>query len=138
MRLLCLMLVLAGCGSTSVVTPPNDENVTTPTDVAEADKDEMTSTSTTLGAEDKMGAEDAPVRPDPTATTSVVPSSSGSEGDSESNDGSTSTGETSSTTTAPQVMNDPDTVEPQEPELFTEEPSDNSGLFGTEEPGSSA
>lgn len=44
----------------------------------------------------------------------------------------------SSTSIAPPTTTDLDTVVPADPDLWTEEPSNDSGLFGTDEPGSSA
>ena len=138
MRLLYVALILAGCGSTSLVTPPDDDDRTTPADIVEANEGDMTSTSTTLVTQEQTGSEDAPVGTDSAATTTAVPSGSDShngavdDGEVSANDGN------SSPTSTPRIVVDPDTVEPEAPELFTEEPSDNSGLFGTEEPGSSA
>ena len=138
MRLLCVALILAGCGSTSLVTPPDDDDRTTPADIVEADEGDMTSTSTTLVTQEKTGSEDAPVGTDSTAPTTAVPSGADSQNGAVGDGGVTANDGNSSTTTTPQIVVDPDTVEPEAPELFTEEPSDNSGLFGTEEPGSSA
>jgi len=134
--LFCLAVFVAGCDSTPVTDLPQSEDSGVPAEISINQGDNVTPTATS--SVNTTTPQNSTGRSEPT-TTAVSPTSSPDDAvESGVQGGGTTDVENPPTSSAPQVTVDPDTVEPEEPELFTEEPSDKSGLFGTEEPGSSA
>ena len=128
-------LLFLSCGSSESVGVPDQGDTSITTTLKENVADSVPPSAPVEGSEDfsqsqpDEGTDDATTDSD---QSNVVRVDDGEVG------ATSSTTVTTSTSIAPPSTVDLDTVVPEELDILTEEPHNDSGLFGTDEPGSSA
>lgn len=129
-------LLVPSCGSSESVGVPDQGDTSITTTLKENVADSVTTSlpSAEGNGSAQVGADEAPAK----GSTESNDSTGAGVDDGRKVAVSSTTTVPSSTSIAPPTTADLDTVVPEDPEIFTEEPSNDSGLFGTDEPGSSA